>query len=151
MFDLVISDAMLLDGLGSPPRRGGVAVKDGRIVEIGKILGSSKETVIADGLALMPGIVEGHSHVAEGAMWRFVYCGYFDRTDPDGKIWAGAKGIEEVIARLMQANTAPESTAPLPGWSTVIDVGPVWVLCSVGRVASETRCSSVARATTSTR
>jgi len=69
MFDLVIRDATLLDGLGSPPRRAGVAVKDGRIVEIGKILGSSKETVIADGLALMPGIIDNHTHYDAQLTW----------------------------------------------------------------------------------
>ena len=69
MFDLVIRDATLLDGLGSPPRRGGVAVKDGRIVEIGKIVGSSKETVIADGLALMPGIIDNHTHYDAQLTW----------------------------------------------------------------------------------
>jgi hypothetical protein len=30
---------------------------------------------------LMPGLVEGHSHLMEGAFWRFVYCGWFDRSD----------------------------------------------------------------------
>ena len=35
MFDLVIRDALLLDGLGSPPLRAVVAVYDGRIVEVG--------------------------------------------------------------------------------------------------------------------
>src|ERR1700741_2052286 len=69
MFDLVIRDAMLLDGLGSPPRRGGVAVKDGRIVEVGRILGSSRETVIADDLALMPGIIDNHTHYDAQITW----------------------------------------------------------------------------------
>ena len=59
----------------------------------------------------MPGLVEGHSHVAEGSMWRFVYCGYFDRTDPDGKVWGGAKSIEDVIARLHEAE-APRPIQP---------------------------------------
>jgi N-acyl-D-amino-acid deacylase len=69
MFDLVIRDAMLLDGLGAPPKRGGVAVKDGRIVEIGRILGSSRETVIADDLALMPGIIDNHTHYDAQLTW----------------------------------------------------------------------------------
>jgi N-acyl-D-amino-acid deacylase len=69
MFDLVIRDALLLDGLGSPPKRGGVAVKDGRIVEIGRILGSARETVIADGLALMPGIIDNHTHYDAQITW----------------------------------------------------------------------------------
>ena len=62
MFDLVIRDVILIDGLGSPPRRGGVAVKNGRIVEVGRILGSSMVTVDAEGLALMPGIIDNHTH-----------------------------------------------------------------------------------------
>jgi N-acyl-D-aspartate/D-glutamate deacylase len=69
MFDLVIRDALLLDGLGSPPRRGGVAVKDGKIVEVGRILGSSRQTVIADDLALMPGIIDNHTHYDAQLTW----------------------------------------------------------------------------------
>jgi len=69
MFDLVIRDATLLDGLGSPPRRGGVAVKDGRIVEIGRILGATREAVDADGLALMPGIIDNHTHYDAQLTW----------------------------------------------------------------------------------
>ena len=69
MFDLVIRDALLLDGLGSPPRRAGVAVKDGRIVEVGKILGSARETIVADGLALMPGIIDNHTHYDAQLTW----------------------------------------------------------------------------------
>ena len=60
---------MLLDGLGAPPRRGGVAVKDGRIVEIGRILGSAKEIVNGDGLALMPGIIDNHTHYDAQLTW----------------------------------------------------------------------------------
>ena len=69
MFDLVIRDALLIDGLGAPPRRGGVAVKDGRIVEVGRILGASRETVNADGLALMPGIIDNHTHYDAQLTW----------------------------------------------------------------------------------
>jgi N-acyl-D-aspartate/D-glutamate deacylase len=69
MFDLVIRDALLLDGLGSPPRRAGVAVKDGRIVEVGKISGSARETIVADGLALMPGIIDNHTHYDAQLTW----------------------------------------------------------------------------------
>src|SRR5262245_758360 len=69
MFDLAIRDVMLVDGLGSPPRRGGVAVKDGKIVEVGRIRGASKETIDADGLALMPGIIDNHTHYDAQITW----------------------------------------------------------------------------------
>src|SRR5262245_45101673 len=69
MFDLAIRDVMLVDGLGSPPRRGGVAVKDGKIVEVGRIRGASRETIDADGLALMPGIIDNHTHYDAQLTW----------------------------------------------------------------------------------
>jgi len=69
MFDLVIRDVMLIDGLGLPPKRGGVAVKDGRIVEVGYIGGASRVTVDADGLALMPGIIDNHTHYDAQITW----------------------------------------------------------------------------------
>ena len=69
MFDLAIRDVMLVDGLGLPPRRGGVAVKDGRIVEVGYIGGASRVTVDADGLALMPGIIDNHTHYDAQITW----------------------------------------------------------------------------------
>jgi hypothetical protein len=99
-----------------------VAVRDGFIIGAGELAeltgwGEHRLDRSFAGKVLMPGLVEGHSHVAEGSMWRFVYCGYFDRTDPDGKVWSGAKGIEDVIGRLRDANAAPESAAPLTGWA----------------------------------
>ena len=100
-----------------------VAVRDGRILGAGaldELTGWGEHTVdrtFADKV-LMPGLVEGHSHVAEGVQWRFVYCGYFDRTDPGGKVWPGVKSIEEVVERLCVANAKLyDSTQPLTGWS----------------------------------
>ena len=69
MFDLAIRDAILVDGLGSPPRRGGVAVRDGRIVQVGRILEPAKETIDANGLALMPGIIDNHTHYDAQITW----------------------------------------------------------------------------------
>jgi predicted amidohydrolase YtcJ len=100
-----------------------VAVRDGRILGAGpldELTGWGKhkiDRIFADKV-LMPGLVEGHSHVAEGVLWRFVYCGYFDRTDPGGKVWPGVKSIEEVVARLRVANAKLyDSKQPLTGWS----------------------------------
>ncbi len=50
----------------------------------------------------MPGLVEGHSHAAEGTFWRYTYLGRFDRMDPEGKVWPGAESIEDVVTRLQQ-------------------------------------------------
>ena len=69
MHDLVIRNALLIDGLGAPPKRGDLAVSRGRIEELGRVKGSSKETIIADGLALMPGIIDNHTHYDAQLTW----------------------------------------------------------------------------------
>src|SRR3954463_8101176 len=68
MHDLVIRNALLLDGRGSPPQHANLAVKDGIISELGKSL-SGKQVVDADGLALMPGIIDNHTHYDAQITW----------------------------------------------------------------------------------
>ena len=99
-----------------------VAVRDGRILGAGTLeeLETWGDYTLDDRFKdkiLMPGMVEGHAHTMEGTLWRNVYLGYFDRMDPDGKVWSGVKTIEAVLERLKEAEaqiTDPE--APLPGW-----------------------------------
>jgi N-acyl-D-amino-acid deacylase len=68
MHDLVIRNAAILDGLGGEPFVADLAARDGRIAEIGKSL-TGKETVDADGLALMPGIIDNHTHYDAQVTW----------------------------------------------------------------------------------
>ena len=51
----------------------------------------------------MPGLVEGHSHLMEGAMWSAVYVGYYERRGPDGTRWPGLQSLDAVIERLQEA------------------------------------------------
>ena len=68
--DLVFRDALILDGSGSAPMRGDVAVERGRIVAIGpKLQFEAARTVDAVGLALMPGIVDSHTHFDAQITW----------------------------------------------------------------------------------
>jgi N-acyl-D-aspartate/D-glutamate deacylase len=69
MHDLIIENATIYDGLASAPRRGSVAVKDGRIAEVGRVEGEARERVNADGLALMPGIIDTHTHYDAQITW----------------------------------------------------------------------------------
>ncbi|HEY6983023.1 N-acyl-D-amino-acid deacylase family protein [Reyranella sp.] len=69
MFDLVIQDAQIFDGSGAAPVRGDLAVGNGKIAAIGARLGAAKETVKADGLALAPGIIDGHTHYDAQITW----------------------------------------------------------------------------------
>jgi len=69
MHDFVIRNALLLDGLGSAPLHGDLAVHEGRIAAIGRDLDAARETLDADGLALMPGIIDNHTHYDAQLTW----------------------------------------------------------------------------------
>jgi N-acyl-D-aspartate/D-glutamate deacylase len=68
MHDLAIRNALIVDGLGGEPFVADLAVRDGKIAEIGKSL-SGRETLDAGGLALMPGIVDNHTHYDAQVTW----------------------------------------------------------------------------------
>jgi N-acyl-D-aspartate/D-glutamate deacylase len=67
--DLVIDNAVVIDGLGGPPREGGVAVAGGRIADVGADLGPARERVDAGGRVLAPGIVDIHTHYDAQLTW----------------------------------------------------------------------------------
>jgi N-acyl-D-aspartate/D-glutamate deacylase len=67
--DFVIRGASIHDGLGSEPIHGDLAVKNGVITEIGKVVGSAAETIDAAGLCLMPGIIDNHTHYDAQITW----------------------------------------------------------------------------------
>lgn len=69
MHDLLIRAATVHDGLGSEGRRADVAVRAGRITAVGRDLGAAREVVDADGLVLMPGIVDTHTHYDAQITW----------------------------------------------------------------------------------
>ncbi|PYN53842.1 MAG: aminoacylase, partial [Candidatus Rokuibacteriota bacterium] len=56
--DLVIKNGMVVDGSGFSRYRADVGVKDGKIVEIGKIRSSAAATIDAEGLFVAPGIID---------------------------------------------------------------------------------------------
>jgi N-acyl-D-aspartate/D-glutamate deacylase len=69
MHDLVIRNALLVDGLGSAPRSGSLAVAEGRIAAIGADVGAGRQTLDAGGLALAPGIIDNHTHYDAQVTW----------------------------------------------------------------------------------
>lgn len=100
-----------------------VAVRDGRILGAGSLeeLAGWGEYELDEQFAdkvIMPGLIEGHCHAMEGTLWRYVYCGYFDRTGPDGKTWPGLTSVDALLARLKEAESKlKDPDQPLSGWS----------------------------------
>ncbi len=65
-YDLVITNARIIDGTGNPWFRGSVAVKDGRIARVGKFDGSNaKQTIDAQNKIVAPGFIDVHAHTED--------------------------------------------------------------------------------------
>ena len=70
MHDLVFRNVSIFDGSGNPPVTGDVAVSHGRITAVGQgVGGPARETIDATGLALMPGIIDSHTHFDAQITW----------------------------------------------------------------------------------
>ncbi|MBU6501293.1 MAG: amidohydrolase [Burkholderiales bacterium] len=103
-----------------------VAVRDGRILAVGHLdRMRAWGTYTLDGRfadkVLMPGLVEGHCHLKEGSVWDMHYLGWFDRRDPNGKIWSGLRSMDAVVARLSEVDAQMRAAGkgdaePLIAW-----------------------------------
>jgi N-acyl-D-aspartate/D-glutamate deacylase len=69
MLDLLIRNATLFDGRGAAPTIGDLAVSQGRIVAMGRVDAQARTTIDAQGLALMPGIIDNHTHYDAQITW----------------------------------------------------------------------------------
>ncbi|KAF3998916.1 amidohydrolase [Glaciimonas immobilis] len=106
----------------SQPEATCVAVREGKILSVGSLeevslWGEVDVDITFRDKILMPGLVEGHSHLMEGAMWDAVYVGFYDRRGPDGKCWKGLTTLDQVIQRLTEAEKVmTDACAELLGW-----------------------------------
>ncbi len=67
-FDLVITNGHIVDGTGNPWFEGDLAIKDGRIADIGRIAAERGARVIdARGRIVAPGFIDVHAHIEGGA------------------------------------------------------------------------------------
>jgi predicted amidohydrolase YtcJ len=95
------------------PQASRIAVRDGRILAVGTAddMQCWPDAAVDDRFVdkvLMPGFVEGHSHIMEGGIWPYAYVGFFDRVSPEGVTVAGLKSIDAVVERLRAVSEAME-------------------------------------------
>jgi N-acyl-D-amino-acid deacylase len=120
-YDIVISGGTVVDGTGSPGRRADVALKDGKVVAIGRIAAAAGASSIdAAGLVVAPGFIDVHTHadhLAERPLAaNFVHMGVTSVIA--GNCGGSAEDVGAALARIADTHTSV-NFATLIGHNTV--------------------------------
>ncbi len=68
-YDLLFRGGRIVDGSGLPSYLADIAIKDGKIVELGRIRGGAAKTINVDGLVVAPGFIDHHTHMDGQILW----------------------------------------------------------------------------------
>lgn len=68
-YDLVVRGGEVIDGSGTAGRTADVAMRDGTIVEVGRVEGSGRQEIAAGGAIVTPGFVDIHTHYDGQVAW----------------------------------------------------------------------------------
>jgi N-acyl-D-aspartate/D-glutamate deacylase len=69
MYDLIIKNGLIYDGIGSEPFAADIAISDEKIVKIGPLGKEAKNTIDATGKIVTPGFVDIHTHYDGQVTW----------------------------------------------------------------------------------
>jgi N-acyl-D-aspartate/D-glutamate deacylase len=128
--DLLIRNGMVVDGTGFSRFRADVAVRDGTIVEIGKLGGAAAATTIdADGLFVAPGIIDLHTHYDAQPFWDKLCT---------SSIWHGVTTVLTGNCGLTLAPLRPEHREAMLATFCCVEDLPVRSLATVLRWTWET-------------
>jgi N-acyl-D-aspartate/D-glutamate deacylase len=67
--DIVIRGGLVIDGTGAEGRVADLGIAGGRIAEIGKIAAKGRREIDAEGHAVTPGFIDGHTHMDAQMHW----------------------------------------------------------------------------------
>src|SRR3546814_16868466 len=100
--DLIIRGGSVVDGTGAAARTADVAVSDGIVTAVGKVDGTGRQELDADGLLVTPGFVDIHVHYDGQDTWD-------NRLTPSS--W---HGVTTVVAGNYSVGFAPVTPAAPP-------------------------------------
>lgn len=69
VFDMVIRNGTVVDGTRMPRFKADIAIKDGKIAEIGKVTGKGRREIDASHLIVAPGAIDVHTHYDAQLQW----------------------------------------------------------------------------------
>jgi N-acyl-D-aspartate/D-glutamate deacylase len=69
MYDSIIRGGVVVDGSGQAPRTADVAIRDGRIAEVGRVTAAARQEIDADGALVTPGFIDLHTHYDGQFLW----------------------------------------------------------------------------------
>lgn len=69
MYDLKITNGLIVDGTGAPGHTGDVGIRGDRIVAISDAGEPARRTINADGLVVAPGVIDVHTHLDAQLLW----------------------------------------------------------------------------------
>lgn len=120
--DLLVKNGRIVDGSGMPSFFGDVAVKKGKIVEMGKLSGPANRVIDADGLVIAPGFVDNHCHYDAQVTW-----------DPlcTFSCYHGATTVITGNCSLSLAPARPDAQARLAEFLSYVEAIPMEVLNTV--------------------
>ncbi|WP_439533069.1 amidohydrolase family protein [Polymorphobacter sp.] len=106
---LAITDAMIFDAAGTPPYRGTLVIREGRIAEVGPDVRAPRGARIirARGQALLPGFIDVHTH--------------WSATGEPGPLpQVASRYVESGVTTVNDFHQQPEAFAPRRAWLTTV-------------------------------
>src|SRR6478735_7049249 len=61
-YEVLITNAQIVDGTGGAARKGSIAIRGGKIAAVGEVTGTATRTIDAKGRTVSPGFIDMHSH-----------------------------------------------------------------------------------------
>jgi N-acyl-D-aspartate/D-glutamate deacylase len=124
-YDLLITGGRILDGTGNPWFAGDVAVRNEKLVAVGRVpAGKAKRTIDAKGLVVAPGFIDIHSHsddliLEDGKAQSKIRQGVTTEVLGEGRSVAPLKG--QLAARKFAARGKTFEWSTLEGYFDVLD------------------------------